>query len=143
MDPPTDRSLTPLAIVVADDDDDFRVAIVATLQAAGHSTREARDGRELLDLLEPGREESSLRPDVVLADLKMPKLSGLGVLETLRSANWKLPVVVMTGLRDESFGRVALRLGAVQVLQKPFGTADLLTALRNAADVDPHREPPH
>jgi two-component system response regulator AtoC len=122
-----------MVVMVADDDDDLRTAIVEALRAEGHSTIEARDGQELLELLErdPG-DASSLRPQVLVTDVKMPKLSGLGVLAALRGARWNLAVVVMTALLDESIDTFARRLGAVEVLHKPFGYEALLSAVRNA-----------
>lgn len=124
-----------MLILVADDDDDFRVAIVEALHASGHSTVEAHDGEELLELLEQSEDGPSLRPDMLLTDVKMPKLSGLGVLETLRNADVHLPVVVMTALSGESVTTTAIRLGAVGVLHKPFDTEQMLTALRHATPV--------
>ncbi len=125
-----------MVVMVADDDDDFRAFVVAALRADGHATLEAHDGQELLDLLEQAQDgERRLRPDVLITDVKMPNLSGLGVLEALRSAHLSLPVVVMTVLADESINKVAMRLGAVGVLRKPFDTDDLLTALHNAKAV--------
>ncbi len=133
MHPPVDLQSEPMVVVVADDDDDFRALVVDALKSAGHSTLQAHDGQELLTLLEQAADdEPGLRPDVLLTDLKMPYLSGLGVLEALRNAHWKLPVVVMTVLSDESINTVARRLGAAGVLHKPFDTDDLLTALGNA-----------
>jgi CheY-like chemotaxis protein len=121
----------PLFVLVADDDDDVRALVSRTLRADGCSTLEARDGEEVIDLLlsldSPGR-----RPDVLVADVKMPKLSGLGVLHALMQARWDLPVVMMTVVSDESIHTVAKRLGAVGVLHKPFDPSDLLTAVRNA-----------
>ena len=64
----------------ADDHDDMREAVVGSLRAAGHRTMEARDGEELLELLRNAGEDPLLRPDVVVTDVRMPKLSGLGVL---------------------------------------------------------------
>ncbi|MGD0530567.1 MAG: response regulator [Polyangiaceae bacterium] len=136
MHPPIDLESKPMVVIVADDDDDYRALVVAALQADGHATLEAHDGQELLALLEQANDgEPSLRPDVLITDVKMPKLSGLGVLEALRGAHWRLPVVVMTVLSDDSIHTVAMRLGAIGVLRKPFDTDDMLTALRNARTV--------
>jgi two-component system response regulator AtoC len=130
---PTDRESQPTVVMVADDDDDFRAALVATLQAGGHSTIEARDGQELLEMLERVQgDPSGLQPDVLITDVKMPRLSGLGVLEALRGARWNLAVVVVTALSDLSIDTVATRLGAVRVLHKPFDSDDLLAVVRDA-----------
>jgi CheY-like chemotaxis protein len=75
-----------LRVLVADDDDDMRAFVTSTLHADGCSTVEARDGQELLDLIRSSFDEPWLRPDVVVADVKMPKLSGLGVLAALKVA---------------------------------------------------------
>jgi CheY-like chemotaxis protein len=122
----------PLAVLVAEDDDALRTLVVRTLEACGCSTCEARDGGELVDLLDRARDEPHLRPDVLITDVRMPKLSGLGALLALRKANWNLPVVVMTAVQDETIDTVALRLGAVGVLHKPFDLDDLMTAVQNA-----------
>ncbi len=121
-----------LRVLVADDDEDMRALVTATLHADGCSTVEACDGEELLELLRTSLDEPWLRPDVVVADVKMPKLSGLGVLAALKRARWDLPVVMITVVSDESIHTVAKRLGAVGVLHKPFDPNDLLTAVRNA-----------
>jgi CheY-like chemotaxis protein len=122
----------PLAVLVAEDDDDLRALVVHMLEACGCSTCEVRDGGELVDLLDRARDEPHLRPDVLITDVRMPKLSGLGALLALRKANWNLPVVVMTAVQDETIDTVAMRLGAVGVLHKPFDMDDLMTAVKNA-----------
>jgi CheY-like chemotaxis protein len=128
-----DQKSETLMVMIADDDDDFRAVVVSTLRAEGHSTVEARDGQELVEALERFRGGApSLRPDVLVTDVKMPKLSGFGVLEALRCARWNLAVVVMTALSHESIDALARRLGAAEVLHKPFDPDALLTAVRNA-----------
>ena len=121
-----------LLVAVADDDDDLRALVIDALQKDGCSTLEAHDGVELLELLRRSLDEPSLRPDVLVADVKMPRLSGLGVLQALLRAHWPLPSILITAVSDESVETVARRLGAVGVLHKPFDPDDLLTAVRNA-----------
>jgi CheY-like chemotaxis protein len=128
----TSTSRDRLLVLVADDDDDMRTLVAEALRADGCTTLEARDGQELLELLNSARDEPALEPDVVVADVKMPRLSGLGVLEALRVAHWNLPVVMMTAVTDDSIHDVAKRLGAVGVLRKPFDPDDLLIAVHNA-----------
>jgi DNA-binding response OmpR family regulator len=130
---PLDQQIEPMVVMVADDDDDFRAAMVVALQADGHSTIEAHDGQELLELLERAQDGApGLRPHVLVTDVKMPKLSGLGVLDAMRGASWSPAVVVVTALSDGSIDMVARRLGAAGVLHKPFGPDDLRMAVNNA-----------
>lgn len=129
---PIDSTNEHMLVWIADDDNDLRALVIETLRASGHTTVEARDGAELLVLLARAEVDPSLRPDVLITDVKMPRLSGLGVLESLRGAKWRPPVIVITVLSDDSIDTVARRLGAAGVLRKPFDDDDLLTAVRNA-----------
>lgn len=115
-----------MTVLVADDDEDMRALVAGTFRSDGHAVIEARDGAELLELLE------HTLPDVVVTDIMMPHLSGLGVLDALRRANLRFPVILMTVLADNSVYTLAKRLGAVGVLRKPFEVDDLRTALNNA-----------
>jgi CheY-like chemotaxis protein len=118
-------------VLVADDDGDLREIVAETLRADGYEVTEARDGSELLELLERAAEEDT-RPDIIVTDVKMPLLSGLGVLSAMRRAHLPVPVVVMTAYAHDSVRTVARRLGAVGVLRKPFDIDDLRTAVMNA-----------
>jgi two-component system C4-dicarboxylate transport response regulator DctD len=120
-------------VFLAEDDDVMRDAVAATLRCAGYLVKEACDGAELLDLLVDAVDDPLRRPCVVVADVRMPNLSGLGVLAALRRAMWTIPVLLITALRDPSVQTVALRLGAIGVLRKPFEAEILLTAVLNAA----------
>jgi two-component system response regulator (stage 0 sporulation protein F) len=120
-------------ILVADDDDDMRALMVNTLRSDGYAVVEARDGAELLEILSDALEDTRARPDILVTDIKMPRLSGLGVLQALRRAHVRMPVILVTAFSDESMHVVAKRLGAVGVLQKPFDVDDLRTAVMNAS----------
>jgi CheY-like chemotaxis protein len=124
--------VAPMRVIVADDDEDMLSLVSDTLRSDGHQVLEARDGADLLERLESALDDPAARPDVVVADVMMPKLSGLGVLEALRRAQLHFPVVLMTVLADDSVRTVARRLGAVGVLRKPFDVDDLRTAVMNA-----------
>jgi DNA-binding NtrC family response regulator len=116
-------------VFVADDDDELRAVLVEALRDEGYVVVEARDGIELLTKLSDSMHDPAERPDVVVADVRMPKLSGLGVLEELKRAHVSLPVVLITGFAPHSVAVVAKRLGAVGVLKKPFELDDLRTAV--------------
>jgi DNA-binding NtrC family response regulator len=119
-------------VFVADDDDEMRSIVVEALRLDGYRVVEARDGAELLAMLSDTPPDANGHLDVVVADVRMPRLSGLGVLEELRRAHVRVPVLMMTGFAPESVGVVAKRLGAMGVLKKPFDLDDLRTAVMNA-----------
>ncbi len=120
-------------VFLAEDDNAMREAVAATLRGGGYQVTEACDGAELLDLLVDTVDDPLRRPRVVVADVRMPNLSGLGVLTFLRRTTWSIPFLLITALTDPSVQTVARRLGAIGVLRKPFAAETLLTAVRNAA----------
>jgi DNA-binding response OmpR family regulator len=128
----TEGSGSALKVLVADDDDDLRASIVNALRADGYMVLEARDGEETLAFFHKAAADPSTRPDVILADVRMPKLSGLGVLVQLRRAGVRLPVVMMTAFYPDSVDIVAKRLGARSVLRKPFDLGALRAAVTAA-----------
>ena len=121
-----------MTVLVADDDEDMRALVADTFRSDGYTVVEARDGAELLHLLEHAFDDPRALPDVVVSNAMMPHLSGLGVLDALRRAHLHFPVILMTVLADDSVHTVARRLGAVGVLHKPFDVDDLRTAVMNA-----------
>jgi CheY-like chemotaxis protein len=129
----TERVPGSLLALVADDDEDMRALVAGVLSADGYTVLEACDGEELLEQLERSVDDPLTRPDVVVTDIMMPRLSGLGVLDAIRRAQLHLPVVLMTVLPDEAVYLVARRLGAAGVLHKPFGPAEIRAAVVRAS----------
>jgi DNA-binding NtrC family response regulator len=118
-------------VVVADDDDDFRSLVAEVLRADGYLVSEAHDGAELIEMLDEG----SVSPDVIITDVKMPRLSGLAVLEAFNRMSLDVPVILMTAFTGGSVSAIARKLGAVGVLHKPFDADDLLTVVYNARQI--------
>ncbi len=112
-------------ILVADDDPQMRRLIRIVLQRDGFEVVEANDGLDALDLIEQGR------IDLVILDVDMPRLNGLGVLEEIRAQmrTASLPVIVLTALQDETEEK-ALDLGAQDYLTKPVQTRSLVARVR-------------
>lgn len=119
-------------VLIVEDDDDTRAVVADTLRADGFDVVEAADGEAALDFLDAAVEDPRACPDVVITDVKMPKFSGLGVLSALRRAQVDLPVILMTALADRSVTTLAKRLGAADVLLKPFSADDLRRAIKRA-----------
>jgi CheY-like chemotaxis protein len=119
-------------VLVADDDDELRLLVVEALRSDGYVVVEARDGAETLERFADTLADPSSCPDILVIDVRMPKLSGLGVLHELRRLHVRLPVVMMTGFAPESVAVIAKRLGAMAVLKKPFDVDDLRSAVLNA-----------
>jgi PAS domain S-box-containing protein len=108
-------------ILVAEDDNDLRGVLTASLTRNGHRVVQARDGAEALAAIERDH------IDVLVLDLVMPNIDGFGVLTRLRELRngERLPVVVVSGTDRSSTELQALRLGANVYLSKPVEAAAL------------------
>jgi CheY-like chemotaxis protein len=123
---PTDS----LHILVAEDDADLRAMLAASLRADGHRVSEAGDGIELLRLTSHEGLESG-GYDVIVSDIVMPGVSGMGALMQLNYEPNAPPVVLITALDDPDIHLWAQQLGAVATFEKPFDLDDLKTVLLN------------
>jgi response regulator NasT len=114
-----------LRVLVAEDESLIRMDVVATLSEAGFEVvGEASDGEEALSLAE------QLNPDVVVMDIKMPKLDGISAAEKLSEA--KIPVVLLTAFSQTELVTRATEAGAMAFITKPFKPADLIPAIQIA-----------
>jgi two-component system KDP operon response regulator KdpE len=112
-------------ILVVEDDDETRRALVRDLAARGYRLVEATDGRSALRQWEAGR------PDVVLLDLGLPDVDGLDVIRRIRREA-STPIVILSGRYEEREKVVALERGADDYVTKPFGVDELNARLRVA-----------
>ncbi len=122
-------------VILAEDDADMRRMLAGVLVADGYEVIEAPDGDELIDRLHEiaGRPHGRDTVAVILADVRMPRLDGLDVLAALRCAGWRTPVILMTAFGDDTVHAEAKKLGAVEVLDKPFGMDELRALLGRVA----------
>lgn len=111
---------------VVDDDEDVRTSIGFMLEAAGHKVNAFAGGEEFLQRLE------TLDPGAVVLDLRMPVLDGFQVLTTLNEQGIPWPAIVMTGHGEVPVAVKAMKLGAIDFLEKPFSEEALLSALGRA-----------
>jgi DNA-binding response OmpR family regulator len=109
-------------ILIADDEDGIRALIETTLEAPECRVLQAADGAAALAT---ARHE---RPDLIILDWMMPKLNGLEVAERLRAdaITAAIPIILLTGLNDESHKRRGAAVGAFAYLVKPFSPLQLL-----------------
>jgi CheY-like chemotaxis protein len=109
---------------VVDDDADILEALSEILESEGFGIRQARNGLQALELLEP------LRPDLILLDLMMPVMDGWEFAEHIRRRpDWaQIPVILLSA--DRNIGDNARKLGAVGYLAKPFELSALLNLVQ-------------
>ena len=111
-------------ILVVDDDRGVRAALRVNLTKAGYAIDEAESAEEALARLE------STRAELVLSDVRMPGLGGLGLLDTLRAREGAPPVVLMTGFGSVESAVAAMKAGAADYLIKPVARDELLVVLQ-------------
>lgn len=113
-------------ILVVDDDDRIRSLLMDTLSALGYDALGAKDGEEALSLLE------TEKFDLVIADVRMPKISGLSLLKSIKSKNPLLPVLIITGYNFTYTKDQAMEGGADGFLAKPFRIGKIEELMRKA-----------
>jgi putative nucleotidyltransferase with HDIG domain len=116
-------------ILVVDDEEPIREIVTSMLGTAGYRCRAVKSGLEALAALNSGEEY-----ELVLSDLMMAELDGIGLLERTKEKYPDLPVVMVTAVHDISVALAALRNGAYDYLLKPFEREQLLATVRRALE---------
>jgi|GEM_PF-1870358 len=111
-------------ILIVDDEKPFRDLVRYELGQEGYSSiLEAEDGEEAINLL------AEKHVDLILLDLRMPKLAGEDVLRFVRGNHPKISVIVMTGQTENTVKQKILGLGADAYLVKPYDSTELLESI--------------
>ncbi len=116
-------------ILVVDDEDAIREIVCSMLAAANYKTRQASSGLKALALLDAGEEF-----ELMLSDLMMADLDGIGLLERTKEGYPDMPVVMVTAVHDIAVALAAIRNGAYDYLLKPFEREQLLATVRRALE---------
>jgi putative nucleotidyltransferase with HDIG domain len=116
-------------ILVVDDEDAIREIVCSMLAAANYKTRQASSGLKALALLDAGEEF-----ELMLSDLMMADLDGIGLLERTKEGYPDMPVVMVTAVHDIAVALSAIRNGAYDYLLKPFEREQLLATVRRALE---------
>jgi two-component system response regulator RegX3 len=110
-------------ILVVEDEDSFVDALTVGLAREGFRVQVARDGAQALDLFDV------VRPDLVLLDVMLPKVSGIDVCRELRSRS-KVPIIMVTAKGAEIDTVVGLEVGADDYVTKPYRLRELVARMR-------------
>src|SRR5216683_2732098 len=116
-------------ILVVDDEESIREIVSSMLATAGYKCHQAASGNEALALLESGE-----KFELMLSDLMMANLDGIGLLERTKERFPDMPVVMVTAVHDISVALAAIRNGAYDYLLKPFEREQLLATVRRALE---------
>ncbi len=115
-------------VLIVDDEEDLRDILQMYVEEIGFSAICAENGEAGLELA------AKHSVDVIISDLSMPILNGIGFLRKVRESGFKLPFIVLTGNGTKSTATEAVRLGAFDFLDKPFVPEHLKALLVDAMD---------
>jgi two-component system phosphate regulon response regulator PhoB len=109
-------------ILVAEDDMDIRELLALSLEFAGYDVISAADGQQAVDLA------FQEKPDLIMLDLRMPRLNGYEALEQIkvRPELEHVPVVILSAKGQDDEIQTGLDLGAIQYILKPFAPDELI-----------------
>jgi putative nucleotidyltransferase with HDIG domain len=116
-------------ILVVDDEEAIREIVTSMLVSVNYQCRQAGSGLEALAMLNSGEEF-----ELMLSDLMMAELDGIGLLERTKEKFPDMPVVMVTAVHDISVALAAIRNGAYDYLLKPFEREQLLATVRRALE---------
>lgn len=110
-------------ILVVDDEDALRTVLSSELVSEGYEVGGAADGDEAINELQ------KKTYDLVLLDIKMPRMNGFEVLKFIKDKHPKTKVIMLTGFADLKNAIESKKLGAEDFVSKPYDLVDLLTTI--------------
>ncbi|MHA6267925.1 sigma-54 dependent transcriptional regulator [uncultured Aliiroseovarius sp.] len=115
-----------MKIAIVDDEQDMRQSISQWLSLSGFETETYASAEDALKVIGPDY------PGVIISDIRMPGMDGMGFLKKLMSLDSTLPVIMITGHGDVPMAVEAMRVGAYDFLEKPFNPDQLTTLAKSA-----------
>lgn len=119
-------------VLIVEDEDNVRKVTRLTLQQAGYDVEEAEDGGKAVEVINSG--ENPLMVDVIICDIRMPKINGMEAITYFRAQYPSVPIIVQTGFPDIEMATSLLREGVVEYLVKPVEKDKLLAAVARAIE---------
>ena len=115
-------------VLVVDDEDNITLVLKTLLKKHGYEVEVASDGESALTMID------SFGPDVILTDVRMPKLGGLDLLAALKAKQCAATVIVMSAYGNVDVALEAMKAGAYDYISKPFKPDEVVIALRKAEE---------
>jgi DNA-binding NtrC family response regulator len=112
-------------ILIVDDDHTMRLALSESLESCGYDTVAAESGNEALSLFK------KRKFDLVLTDMRMPGMTGLEVLQSVKKLSPDVPVILITAYGTVSTAVEAMKEGAAEFIMKPFSLEDLEAVVKH------------
>ncbi len=113
-------------IYVIDDDEAVRHSLEFLLKTAGLKVRSFEGAQAFLDVL------PEIRSGCIITDVRMPEITGIDLLRRVKELGIDIPVIVITGHGDISLAVEAMKIGAVDFLEKPFDDDTLLAVVKSS-----------
>lgn len=118
-------------ILIIDDEEEIRKTIRLQLEGTAFDILEAEDGEEGIHILD---NENILEIDVIICDVRMPKINGVEAVAYFRQEYPSIPVIVLTGYPDVKLAVDFMKEGVAEYLVKPVEKKQLLAAVTKAAE---------
>ncbi|MGK3964404.1 sigma-54-dependent transcriptional regulator [Sorangium sp. So ce118] len=115
-------------VLVVDDEENLRLVVRTFLKRDGYEVEAVSSGEEALVMVE------TFGPDVILTDVRMPRMGGLDLLATLKAKGNEATVIVMSAYGNIDLAIEAMKAGAYDYIQKPFKAEEVLLTLRKAEE---------
>ena len=122
----TATSKEPPVIFIIDDDNHIREALRSVLEAGGHTVEDYATAEAFLEGFRSGRDSC------LLVDAYLPGMSGLELLGQLKNVGYRLPAIMITGNSDVPMAVQAMKAGALDFIEKPVGSDELLACVKRA-----------
>ncbi len=119
-------------VFVVDDHDSVRASLRAFLSAVGLHVADYASADAFLE------QATAERGDCILADMRMPGMTGLELQEELTRRGSAVPVIIITGHADVSLAVKAMKAGAADFIEKPYDNDTLLDSVRRALEISSH-----
>lgn len=119
-------------VLIVDDESSIRKVLRVTLTDAGYEVVEADHGGRGIEVIRS--DDNMLMVDVIICDIRMPKINGLEAIDFFRQQFPSVPIIVLTGFPDTKMATSLITKGVVDYLVKPVEDAKLLASVKAAME---------